>query len=104
MGLFRALEHHVARRMLELREGVRTDLSECIGRVVMRGQEIHWQVVFVAMGEEFRNPGVLRARRTADLEPRIDVFDCFRGRAIEMVIALLTTGPERFQVGLVPYL
>ena len=70
-----ALPHHVARRMLEPRLGVRTELSECIGGVVVRADEVHRRPVFLEMGEEFGNPGVLRARRTAELEPRVDVLD-----------------------------
>ncbi len=70
----------------------------------MGGDEIGGQPFPLAEVEELGDPRVLRRRRPAYPEPRVDSFDGLHGVPVELEVVRLGPGPEVMEVGLVPAL
>src|SRR5687768_5673946 len=79
-------------------------MTQRVGRVMVRRHEVDGQPTGRAELEKFFNPSIAGRRRSADFERLVDPLNRLRGYPIQPEVILLSAGPERFQIGLVPHL
>src|SRR5579859_2021838 len=95
----RAADHFVARDIFVSAE----DVFGLVISVDVRGDKIHRDIFFFAVGEETVGPGGLRGGRPTDTQTGADLLDGAGGVVVQIVIGgfLGLAGPE-IDIGLVP--
>ena len=87
----------------QLRFGIVVFMTQGVGRVMVRADEIDRHVARLAEFEKLFDPAIARGCRSADFQRWVDLLDGVRREPVEGEVVLLGASPKSLQLRFVPH-